>query len=128
MLAFLLAIVVGIPIGRDRRAYARTRWLDYTAMFFSNVGFAVPSFLVATLLIYYVALQWGARLPTSGWRRWEQKMLPVFALGLLPMAYFARLVRGHDARDAPAGLHPHREGEGPALAPRRRACTCSATR
>ena len=64
-------------------------------MFFSNVGFAVPSFLVATLLIYFFSLEWGDyRLPTSGWDTWQSKVLPVIALGLGPMAYFARLVRG----------------------------------
>jgi oligopeptide transport system permease protein len=65
-------------------------------MFFANVGFAVPSFLIATLLIYFFALQWGDifGLPTSGWTGWQSKVLPVIALGLGPMAYFARLVRG----------------------------------
>jgi ABC-type dipeptide/oligopeptide/nickel transport system permease component len=53
----------------------------------------VPSFLVATLLIYFVALKWGL-LPTNGWQTWEHKVLPSLALGLFPMAYFARLVRG----------------------------------
>ena len=40
--------------------------VDYSAMFFSNVFHAVPSFLVATLLIYFVALKAGW-FPTSGW-------------------------------------------------------------
>ena len=62
-------------------------------MFISNVGYALPSFLVATLLIYYVSLKAGL-LPTNGWEGWKYKILPSFALGLLPMAYFARLVRG----------------------------------
>ena len=62
-------------------------------MFFSNVFYAVPSFLVATLLIYFVSLKVGS-LPTSGWTSWEHKILPAIALGFGPMAYFARLVRG----------------------------------
>jgi oligopeptide transport system permease protein len=33
-------------------------------------------------------------VPTSGWNTWQSKILPVVALGLGPMAYFARLVRG----------------------------------
>ena len=33
-------------------------------------------------------------MPTNGWQTWEHKILPSFALGLFPMAYFARLVRG----------------------------------
>jgi oligopeptide transport system permease protein len=58
------------------------------------VGFAVPSFLVATLFIYFFALEWDVGVPTSGWTTWQSKILPVIALGLAPMAYFARLVRG----------------------------------
>jgi oligopeptide transport system permease protein len=92
-LAFIFAVVVGIPLGTVAALKANTA-VDYGAMFFSNVGFAVPSFLVATLLIYFFALQWDVGVPTSGWTTWESKVLPVIALGLAPMAYFARLVRG----------------------------------
>jgi oligopeptide transport system permease protein len=92
-LAFLFAIVVGVPLGAisGLRANSPT---DYTAMIAANVGFAVPSFLVATLLIYFFALKWDLGFPTSGWTTWESKVLPVIALGLAPAAYFARLVRG----------------------------------
>ena len=94
-LAMLFAIVFGIPLGVIAALRPNTVF-DYGAMFFSNVGFAVPSFLIATLLIYFFALQWGDifGLPTSGWDTWQSKILPVIALGLGPMAYFARLVRG----------------------------------
>jgi ABC-type dipeptide/oligopeptide/nickel transport system permease component len=90
--AMLWAIVLGVPAGVFA-ALRHNSFFDYALMFLSNVGFAVPSFLVATLLIYYVALKWGL-VPTNGWTTWESKILPSFALGLLPMAYFARLVRG----------------------------------
>jgi ABC-type dipeptide/oligopeptide/nickel transport system permease component len=92
VLAFVWAIVLGIPAGVFA-ALKHNTVIDYGLMFFSNVGFAVPSFLVATLLIYFVALKWGV-LPTNGWETWQHKVLPSFALGLFPMAYFARLVRG----------------------------------
>jgi ABC-type dipeptide/oligopeptide/nickel transport system permease component len=96
LLAFVWAIVFGIPAG-ILAALRPNSIFDYFAMFFSNVGFAVPSFLVATLLIYFVSVQWGL-VPTSGWgETWQpdsRKILPSLALGLLPMAYFARLVRG----------------------------------
>jgi ABC-type dipeptide/oligopeptide/nickel transport system permease component len=92
VLAFIWAIVLGIPAGIFA-ALKHNTVLDYGLMFFSNVGFAVPSFLVATLLIYFVALK-GGLLPTNGWDTWQSKVLPSFALGLFPMAYFARLVRG----------------------------------
>ena len=94
-LAMLFAVVLGIPLGVIA-ALRPNSVFDYGAMFFSNVGFAVPSFLIATLLIYFFALKWGDvfGVPTSGWDTPQSKILPVIALGLGPMAYFARLVRG----------------------------------
>jgi dipeptide transport system permease protein len=95
LLALGFAIVFGVPLGILSALKANTIF-DYAAMFFSNVGFAVPSFLVATLFIYFFALEWREifDLPTSGWTSWRHKVLPSIALGLAPMAYFARLVRG----------------------------------
>jgi dipeptide transport system permease protein len=93
--AFLFALVVGVPLGVIA-ALKHNTIVDYSAMFVSNVFHAVPSFLVATLLIYYLALEWGDvfQLPTSGWSTWKHKILPSIALGFGPMALFARLVRG----------------------------------
>lgn len=91
-LAMLLAMVVGVPLGIVA-ALRANRFADYAAMFISNLGFSVPSFLVATLLIYFFAGKWGL-LPTSGWTGWQTKVLPVIALSLFPLTYFARLVRG----------------------------------
>jgi ABC-type dipeptide/oligopeptide/nickel transport system permease component len=97
LLAFLWAICLGVPAG-ILAALRPNSIFDYFAMFFSNIGFALPNFLVATLLIYYVALKWDL-VPTNGWPTefWtfdKRVILPSFALGLFPMAYFARLVRG----------------------------------
>lgn len=90
--AFLFAIAIGVPLGVISALKANSGW-DYLAQIAGSAGFAVPSFLVATLLIYYVSLKAGL-LPTNGWVNWKYKILPSFALGLAPMAYFARLVRG----------------------------------
>ena len=90
--AFLFAICLGVPLGIVA-ALKQNTWVDYSAMFFSNIFHAVPSFLLATLLIYFIALK-GGLLPTSGWSSWEYKILPAIALGFAPMALFARLVRG----------------------------------
>ena len=65
LLAFAWAILIGIPAG-ILAALRPNSIFDYAAMFFSNVGFAVPSFLVATLLIYFVSVKAGW-VPTSGW-------------------------------------------------------------
>jgi ABC-type dipeptide/oligopeptide/nickel transport system permease component len=93
--AMLFAVVVGVPLGIVAALKPNTVF-DYGAMLFSSIGFAVPSFLVATLFIYFFAVRWGDifGLPTSGWTSWEHKILPSIALGLGPMAYFARIVRG----------------------------------
>jgi len=94
-LAMLFALVFGIPLGL-LAALRANKWPDYSAMVVANVGFAVPSFLVATLLIYFFAVRWGDifDVPTSGWDTWQSKILSTIVLGLGPMAYFARLTRG----------------------------------
>jgi oligopeptide transport system permease protein len=94
-LAMLFALVAGVPLG-VLSALRANKWPDYVSMIVANIGFAVPSFLVATLLIYFFAVRWGDvfALPTSGWEGWKSKILPTIALGLAPMAYFARLTRG----------------------------------
>jgi ABC-type dipeptide/oligopeptide/nickel transport system permease component len=97
LLAYFWAIVFGVPAG-ILAALRPNSIFDYFAMFFSSVGFALPSFFVATLLIYYVAVK-GGIVPTNGWpvSFWSldsRVILPSVALGLFPMAYFARLVRG----------------------------------
>jgi hypothetical protein len=61
-----------------------------------NAGYALPSFLVATLLIYFFAVRWAAYtpFPTHGWAGWESWVLPAVTLGFGPMAVLAQLVRG----------------------------------
>jgi ABC-type dipeptide/oligopeptide/nickel transport system permease component len=97
LLAYFWAIVFGVPAG-ILAALRPNSIFDYFAMLFSSIGFALPSFFVATLLIYYVAVK-GGLVPTNGWPTgfWDidsRVILPSLALGLFPMAYFARLVRG----------------------------------
>jgi oligopeptide transport system permease protein len=93
--AFVFAVLTGIPLGVISALRANSIW-DYGAQILGNVGFAVPSFLVATLLIYFFGFKWRdwTGLPVSGWDTWQSKLLPSIALGFVPMAYFARLVRG----------------------------------
>ena len=97
VLAFLWALLIGLPAGIIAALKPNSVY-DYVLMLFSNIGFALPSFLVATVLIYYVALKWDL-VPTNGWPSgfWtfdSRIILPSLALGFVPMAYFARLVRG----------------------------------
>lgn len=90
--AMLLAILVGIPMG-ILSALRVNKLTDYVIQFFSNLGFAIPSFFTATLLIYFFAARFGW-FPTNGWDTASSKVLPVIALSLFPLTYFVRLVRG----------------------------------
>lgn len=94
-LAMLFALVVGVPLGIVA-ALRQNSVFDYAAMALSNIGFSVPSFLTATLFIYFFALRLKDQtgFPTNGWDGWRSWVLPSIALGLAPMTYFARLVRG----------------------------------
>jgi ABC-type dipeptide/oligopeptide/nickel transport system permease component len=94
-LAMLFAIVFGIPLGIIA-ALRQNTWVDYTAMAIVNAGYALPNFLIATLLIYFFAVKWRAHtpFPTNGWAGWESWVLPTIALGHAPMTVLARIVRG----------------------------------
>jgi oligopeptide transport system permease protein len=95
-LAMLWAVIVGIPLGVIS-ALKQNTIIDYVTMVFVNLGYAIPNFLVCTLLIYFFAVKWGdvTGFPTngieSGWKSW---VLPAIALGHAPMTLFARIVRG----------------------------------
>ena len=86
------ALLLGIPIAV--LAALAELVFDYCARFVSSVGFALPNFCVATLLVYYLSVKLGL-FPVSGWTEgWQYKILPSFTLGLLPLAYCVRLLRG----------------------------------
>jgi ABC-type dipeptide/oligopeptide/nickel transport system permease component len=92
LLAFGWAIFIGVPLG-ILAALRPGSGADYAVRVFTSLGISLPSFFVATLAIYYVSVKLGA-LPTSGWLDgWKSKVLPTFTLSLVPMAYFARLLR-----------------------------------
>jgi oligopeptide transport system permease protein len=93
LLAFAWAIAIGVPVG-ILAALRPGSLFDLGVRFFTGLGISLPSFLVATLLIYYVSDKLSL-LPTSGWTQsWSHKILPTLTLSLVPMAYFARLLRG----------------------------------
>jgi ABC-type dipeptide/oligopeptide/nickel transport system permease component len=93
LLAFAWALLFGIPIGIVAALKPGSAF-DHAVRVFTGLGISLPSFLVATLLIYYVSEKSGL-FPTSGWTDgWRSKVLPTFTLSLVPMAYFARLLRG----------------------------------
>lgn len=90
-LAILLIVILGIPLGVVA-ALKQGTWVDRTMIFFAIVGVTIPSFVLATLLIYVFGtkLKW---LPTSRWMSWKSRIMPTIALGVSSIAYVARLTR-----------------------------------
>lgn len=90
--ALAWALLVGLPAGVLAALRANT-WLGYALTTVASISLALPSFLVATVLIYLLSVRFGL-LPTSGWGTWPQMLMPALALGLAPLGYIIRIVRG----------------------------------
>lgn len=119
VLALLLAVVIGIPLGyfAARRAGSA---VDTTTVIFSLIGVAVPVFFTAFLLKYFFAVEWNL-LPVSGrqttgmdatrvtglfvldgiltrewdaaWDALKHLVLPALALATIPFAVIFRITR-----------------------------------
>jgi len=91
----LQAIIVSITFGLIFGVVAslnHNKWPDYLAMVLAIIGVSVPSFILATVFINYVAVEWGL-LPVATWKSWQHTILPTLSLSMLPMAIIARLMR-----------------------------------
>lgn len=90
LMAISLALVCGIIFG-SLAALMRNKWPDRLIVFFSTLFTAVPSFVLATLLllVFAIKLEW---FPV--WSATEvHYTLPVIALSAYPMAYTTRLAK-----------------------------------
>jgi oligopeptide transport system permease protein len=91
ILAALVAILVGVPLGVIA-ATKQNSAVDYAALAFGTVFASVPSFVLGFLLIIVFALTLHL-VPTSGWGKPEQYVLPVLTLGLNQAALLTRITR-----------------------------------
>lgn len=93
LLAYLLALVVGVTVGSIAALKQNTRW-DYASMAGAMLGISIPNFVLGPILvlIFSLSLYW---LPPSRWGGFPSKnlILPVVTLSALYMAYIARLTR-----------------------------------
>jgi peptide/nickel transport system permease protein len=95
----LVAILVAVPLGIVAAARAGT-WVDRAVMAFSVLGFSLPVFVLAYLLILVFSIELGW-LPVQGYRSiqdgvWEwmrHLILPSIALGTVYIALIARITR-----------------------------------
>ncbi|AIF67489.1 peptide ABC transporter permease [Terribacillus saccharophilus] len=89
--SLLAALVGGLFLGIVAALF-QNRMLDYVSMFIAIIGISVPSFILAPLLIKYLAVDSGL-LPVAAWGTWQHTILPTFALAVGPLAIIARFVR-----------------------------------
>jgi peptide/nickel transport system permease protein len=98
----LFALLVSIPLGVIA-ALRRNSWIDYLCTGYTVLGFAVPNFGLALILIYVfsIKLDW---LPITGigsseaingglWKHYSPFIIPAIALGTLQTAMLTRLLR-----------------------------------
>lgn len=88
--AALVAIVCGIILG-SIAGLTRNRLPDRLIVFFTTLGTAMPSFVLATLLllVFCLKLGWIPVWSTSN----QNYVLPIIALAIYPMAYITRLTK-----------------------------------
>jgi len=98
-LTITIAILVAVPLGVIA-AWRFGGWFDRLLMAFSVLGFSVPVFVLAYLLIWFVSLKLGL-LPVQGYQRladgfWpflRHLILPAITLSVIYIALIARITR-----------------------------------
>lgn len=89
--ATILIILLGLPMGIVA-ALNRNKPADRTTMVISTVGVVVPSFVMATYLLYFFSVKLKL-LPTFGVESWQGYILPAVCLAIGPVCGIARLAR-----------------------------------
>ena len=90
-ISVLVALCIGIPLGCFA-ALHRGKFLDNLISVISTCGIAVPSFVICTLLMYFLGVHLQL-LPTFGLTSWKHYVMPVISLAFYPTAYIMRLMR-----------------------------------
>ncbi|KKK33377.1 peptide ABC transporter permease [Salinicoccus sediminis] len=89
--AMFIAVGFGVLIGTIAALF-HNKWPDYLMSVLAVIGISVPSFVMAAVLQYYLALQAGW-FPIAGWNGFIYSILPAIALASTPMAFIAKLTR-----------------------------------
>ncbi len=91
MVTIIVAVISGIVFGIIS-ALRHNGIIDYLSMGFAVLGISIPNFILATLFIQKLAVDW-AMFPVATWSSPAHMVLPVAALATGPMAIIARLTR-----------------------------------
>jgi peptide/nickel transport system permease protein len=97
--AMLFAIFISIPLG-ILSALRRNTWIDYLCTGVTLIGFSIPNFALALILIFVLSVKMQL-LPITGigsssdtlWGSIAPYLLPSLALGMLQVAVLTRLLR-----------------------------------
>lgn len=89
--SLLVAICMGISLGAFAAAKNR-KWQDHLFTLFYSLGISLPSFLLATLLQYFLSMKLHL-FPTANFETFSHMVLPILSLSLLPTAFIAKLTR-----------------------------------
>ena len=95
LMAFALAVMIGIPLGIAAALRHRT-WVDHAATAVVILGMAAPAFALGALLQMWLGTpQFGPPgfLPSRGWDSPQHWILPTIALAGLPMSQIARFTK-----------------------------------
>lgn len=91
LFTILIAVISGIALG-ILAALRHNGFIDYLAMGIAVLGISIPNFILATLLIQQLAVNWEI-FPVATWKSPKHMVLPILALATGPMAIIARLTR-----------------------------------
>lgn len=91
VVTLIFVLLAAMPMG-ILAAVKNGRWQDMMMMGVATIGVTIPSFVIASILIYIFSFQLNI-LPTYGLDSWKGYILPVIALGGYSVSYIARLMR-----------------------------------
>jgi glutathione transport system permease protein len=91
VVSMVIAIALGVLAGVIS-AIRRNSWLDYLSMTGALIGVSMPSFWLALMLMYLLAVKWQL-LPTFGYGTWQHYVMPAVTLGVGAAASIARFTR-----------------------------------
>ncbi|HAF11687.1 MAG TPA: peptide ABC transporter permease [Chloroflexi bacterium] len=89
--ALILSLAISLPLGVIS-ALKQNSMVDYGSLFFATVGYTIPPFVIAIVLIFIFAVDLRL-LPIVGWGDIKHMILPTVVLALGPAAFITRITR-----------------------------------
>ena len=87
----VFVLLASVPMGIIA-ALKNGKWQDMAVMAGATLGVTIPSFVIATGLMYFFSFKFGW-FPTYGVEKWQGYVLPMIAMGGYSVSFLARLMR-----------------------------------